>query len=148
MPEDIIPNTLRLLHEAPTGRWQWLRPFGALLSRKWELAAVSLLIAIFLVGISIDDYIHQRVNREPEIAAEEVAAAVEEVRLALGIVSAATQKAQFAALTEGARVLDITKGTSEDAMRTLSRAQLEVFEKLRRNVDILSRLKPKEVRKS
>lgn len=136
VPEDIIPSTLKQIHEAPTARWQWLRAFGAFLSRRWQFAAAAslLLVALFL-GIS-----YQRVSRQPGIAAEEVAAAAEEIKLALGIVGAATQDVQLAALTEGARALDLTKSKSKDAMRTLSKTQLEVFEKLRRDLAVLVQL--------
>lgn len=136
VPEDIIPNTLERLHKSPTTRWRWLGSFGAFLSRRWPLAvAASLLLAILLFGIS-----YQRMNREADIAAEEVAAAAAEIELALGIVSAATQDVQLVALAEGARALDLTKSKSKDTMRTLSRTQSQVFETLRRNLAVLAQL--------
>lgn len=144
VPADIIPNTLQRLREATTVRWQWTRSFGVFVSRKWRLAvAVSLVLAIFVFGVN-----YQRINREPEITEAQVAAAVDDIKLALGIVSAATQDAQLATLTEGVRALDITKSKSRDAVRTLSEVQLEVFEKLRRNLAVLAQLQLKEVGKS
>ena len=139
--EDIIPNTLERLHEAPTARRRWIGSLGAFLSRRWPLpVAASLLLAVFVLGIS-----YQIINREPEITEAEVASAAEDIKLALGIVSAATQDVQLVALTEGARVLQITKSTSRDTMRTISKARSEVFEKLRRNLVVLEQLKLEEV---
>jgi len=136
VPEDIIPNTLKQIREAPTARWQWLRSFGVFLSRRWQLTAVgTLVLAALLFGIS-----YQRMHSGSEMTEAEVAAAAEDIKLALGIVSAATQDVQLVALTEGARALDLTRSKSRDTMRTLSRTQSQVLETLRRNLAVLAQL--------
>jgi anti-sigma factor RsiW len=136
VPEDIIPNTLKQIREAPTARWQWLRSFGAFLSRRWQLTAIgALVLAALLFGIS-----YQRMHSGSEMTEAEVAAAAEDIKLALGIVSAATQDVQLVALTEGARALDLTRSKSRDTMRTLSRTQSQVLETLRRNLAVLAQL--------
>ena len=49
-PEDIIPDTLRRLHdEKPGFLKRWMRVFGVPLSRKWQFVAVSL----FLLAVSL-----------------------------------------------------------------------------------------------
>jgi predicted anti-sigma-YlaC factor YlaD len=137
VPEDIIPSTLKRLHETPAVRRQWLRVFGALISRRWQFVAVSsFLLLIILFGIG-----YQRINRWPEITDAEVESAVEEIKFALGIMTAATREVQIAALAEGARILEITGSKSRDAMQTINKAQIEVSEKLRRNLAALAKLK-------
>jgi anti-sigma factor RsiW len=144
VPEDIIPNTLKRIREVPMPRRSWVPAFGASISRKWQLAAVaSLVLAVTLFGIG-----YQRMDREPGITEAEVASAAEEIKLALGIVGAAAQDVQLAALTEGARVLCITKSKSKDAVQTLSKTQSEVFDKLQRSLPASIQLQFKEVKGS
>lgn len=136
VPEDIIPDTLKRIHEAPTARWRWARSFSEILSRRWQLAAAaSLLFALFIFGIS-----YQIANRKPQITEAEVASAAEDIKLALGIVRTATRDVQLVALTEGVRALDITRSKSRDTMHILSRTQSEVFEKLRRNLAAIGQI--------
>jgi len=140
VPEDIIPNTLKLIHNTPAGWRGQMRAFGAFLSRRWQIVTVACaLIVISLLSIG-----YLRINREPEISAVEIASAEEDVRFALGIVGAATQNMQTATLTTGVTALSVARSTSEDAIRTLSRAQFEVSDKLRRNLSFIAQLQFQE----
>ena len=132
VPEDIIPNTLKSLNEASSARWQWL----ASLSGKWKLVAVaSFMIVIALLGIG-----YQRIGKEPEISQAEVAKAMGELELALGIVNAAAQGTQFTILSEGAQILDATKSGSSSAIQSISHTQLEISERLWRKLVDLAQL--------
>lgn len=78
-------------------------------------------------------------NKKRIPSEEEIALTEEEIKFALGIASAATQNVWFGALTEGMRALDIAKSESEDAMRTLSTTQLEVFECITDSLALLNK---------
>ena len=136
VPEDIISNTLERLNETSAARWQWLREYRAFLSGKWKFAAVaSLLLAVVLFGIG-----YQRIGRRPRISEKEVASAMEELKLALGIVSVATRGTQFSLLSEGAQILDATKTESSNAIQSISHTQMEISEKLWSNLADLAQL--------
>ncbi len=137
VPDGIIPDTLEKLHERQGLTRRWLRSFGALLSRRWQFAATAFLVlSVVLFGISYEVMI-----RQPEIAPEEVASAVRDLKLALGIMGAATQRVQSVALEEGTRALDMARSTSDGAMRNLYEIQLNVSENLQRSLAVLSQLK-------
>ena len=143
VPEDIIPNVVERMHGEPTDQHRWLRMFSVFLSRKWQLATVGLvLLVVVIFGIS-----YYGMNMEPHVNQAEVASAVDDVKLALGIVRAATQDVQITTLTAGAKAYSATKSKSENTMRTLTDAQVEVFDKLKRNLAVLAQLQSKEVQK-
>ena len=136
VPEDIILNTLERLNETSAARQQWLREFMAFLSGKWKFAAVaSLLLSAVLLGIG-----YQWIGRGPRISEKEVASAMEELELALGIVSVATRGTQFSLLSEGAQILDATKTGPSNAIQSISHIQIEISEELWSNLADLAQL--------
>lgn len=141
VPEDIIPNALRIINETPTTQWEWLRSFGAFLSGKWRFAA----IACSLIIISLFSISYYREYRQPKITDAEVELAVKDLKLALGLVGTATQDVQTTAMTAGSRALNATKSKSKSTMRTLSGAQSEVSDKLRFGLAVLAQLQKGEV---
>ena len=136
VPEDIIADTLKRLHESSSTRRQWLRSISGSLQGKWQFAAAAslVLVAVFF-GIG-----YQRLTREPGLTDAEAASAMEDLKIALGIVGAATQKAQFTAMKEGAQILDIARGESSSAIENISQTQFDVSEKLWRNLADLVQL--------
>ena len=130
VPEDIIPETLRRLHEKPATRRRWLRAFGIVSSRKWQFAVVgSLLMAVLIFGIS-----YQVINRNSGITEAEIASAAQDIKLALGIVQTATQDIQLTTLKVGAEAYSEARSKSRDAVQTLFNVQVEAFDTLKRNL--------------
>jgi anti-sigma factor RsiW len=141
VPEDIISDTLKQIHGMRSGWRGQVRAFGAFLSGRWRIVAVvCALLVVFLMGIT-----YQRINNGPKISPAEVASAADDLRFALGIVGAATHNVQTATLTTGVSALSTARNTSEDAVRAVARKQLEVSDKLWRNLSILAQIQFQEV---
>ena len=139
VPDDLIPSTLKRLHEmrSPWRRKQGL--FGILLRRRWRLvAATSILLALLLFGIGYHSI------RRPGISEEEVASAVREAKFALGIVGKVARRIQID-LMEGTETLNVKKREAQNAIRDIAETQREIAEELYRTLAVLSRLKLKEV---
>lgn len=124
VPQSIIPNTLKSLHKPSGLRW-W----------KWQFAAVAVALLVAVLGIG-----YQRINRKPEISEVEVASAMEDLKFALGIVGAATHRAQTTVLAEGIELLDATKNGSDSAAQAISNTKNRVSEKLWRSLADLVQL--------
>jgi len=67
---------------------------------------------------------------------KEIASTVEELKLAFGIVETATESIHFVTLTEGARVMNVTKSKYLDTMQAVSRYQSEFLVELQRDLNI------------
>ena len=130
VPEDIIPDTLRRLHEKPATKRRWLGAFGITSSRKWQFAVVgSLLMAVLIFGIS-----YQVINRNSGITEAEIASAAQDIKLALGIVQTATQDIQLTTLKVGAEAYSEARSKSRDAVQTIFNVQVEALDMLKRNL--------------
>ena len=130
VPEDIIPDTLRRMHEKSATKRRWLRAFGITSSRKWQFAVVgSLLMAVLIFGIS-----YQMINRNSGITEADVASAAQDIKLALGIVQTATQDIQLTVLAAGAEAYSEARSKSRDTVQTLFNVQVEAFDTLKRNL--------------
>ena len=70
----------------------------------------------------------------------ELASAMEELELALGIISAATQRVQSTVLAEGAQILDVTRDRSSGAIEAALRTRLEISGKLWSDLTDLAQL--------
>lgn len=140
VPDSIIPDTLRCLQENHGDRQKWIRSPGAIILRRWLIVAAASLLLVFTM-FSIEYY---KVHKKPEISAEEVESAAEEIRLAMGIVAVGTRHIQRTVLIEGVRTLNAAKSVSEDTIQAVSNARLEVFEKLQDSLAILGQLNLKE----
>jgi len=67
---------------------------------------------------------------------KEIASTVEGLKLAFGIVETATESIHFVILTEGTRVMNVTKSKYLDTMQAVSRYQSEFLVKLQRDLNI------------
>lgn len=133
VPEDIIPDTLKRLHEKSATKRRWLRAFDVISSRKWQFAVVgSLLIAVLILGIS-----YQMIDRDSGITEVEIASAAQDIKLALGIVETATQDIQLTVLAAGAEAYN---EATRDTIQTLSNVQVEAYDTLKRNLAFWNQL--------
>ena len=93
-----------------------------------------------IIAVSLFSINYYERQDQPEITQSEIASAAEELKLALGLIRSATKNVQTVAFEESSRALDTTKSRSKDTMQTISRAQLEVYDGIKRNLAVLTRL--------
>jgi len=75
-------------------------------------------------------------KKKQDMTEKEIASTVEGLKLAFGIVETATESIHFVILTEGTRVMNVTKSKYLDTMQAVSRYQSEFLVKLQRDLNI------------